>query len=74
MELETTYDSLAEFFGKSSDFRKEQAEISEMYQQMQKDEWMQERMEGEMVAGFNDLLSRERDERDDRVNTLLNMF
>lgn len=65
------YDNLAETFGKGSDFELEQHEIDQMYDLIQNDQKFESRMEGEMVQGFEDLLLLERNQKDDRIETLL---
>ena len=70
-KLTKDYDDLAEFFGKPSDYVLMQDEIDEMYELMEAGELDQVRMEGEMIQGFEDLLSVERSQRDGRISDLM---
>jgi len=63
---------MSEIFGKASDFDLDETELKNLYEKIQNNEQIDMAFDGAKVDDFKDLLDIEKNEKDEKLNSLLN--
>jgi hypothetical protein len=71
-ELFKIYDTLAELFGRRSEFDMDDSKINEIYDAIIQGQKIEQMFEGSLVENFNDLMKMEKVKRNDKINALIN--